>query len=157
MPAPVGRAGQARQSTQGTGGSPHQRELRLARAAGRCGQGARKGKGMARSARRPGRQAQVTGLFVSLLQACASVGPPPGGPPDKAPPKIVSVKPDSDAIVPNFKDDVVIQFDEVIDEMAGGGGGGGGGRGGGGGGGRGGGCFAGGGAGVGGEGSSRQT
>jgi len=36
------------------------------------------------------------------------------------------VKPDSDAIVPNFKDDVVIQFDEVIDEMAGGGGGGGG-------------------------------
>jgi len=41
------------------------------------------------------------------------------------------VKPDSDAIVPNFKDDVVIQFDDVIDEMAGGGGGGGG-RGGGG-------------------------
>ncbi len=79
---------------------------------------------MARSARRPGRQAQVTGLFVSLLQACASVGPPPGGPPDKAPPKIVSVKPDSGAIVPNLKDDVVIQFDEVIDEMAGGGGGG---------------------------------
>ena len=86
---------------------------------------------MARSARRLGRQAQVTGLFVSLLQACASVGPPPGGPPDKAPPKIVSVKPDSGAIVPNFKDDVVIQFDDVIDEMAGGGGGGGG-RGGGG-------------------------
>ena len=79
---------------------------------------------MARSARRLGRQAQVTGLFVSLLQACASVGPPPGGPPDKAPPKIVSVKPDSGAIVPNLKDDVVIQFDEVIDEMAGGGGGG---------------------------------
>jgi hypothetical protein len=83
---------------------------------------------MARSARRPGRQAQVARLLVALpplLVACASVGTPPGGPPDKEPPKIVSVKPESGAVVPKFGGDIVIQFDEVIDEMAGGGGGGG--------------------------------
>jgi hypothetical protein len=56
--------------------------------------------------------------------ACASVGAPPGGPPDKAPPKIVAVKPESGAMVPNFHGDANIQFDEVIDEMAGSGGGG---------------------------------
>jgi hypothetical protein len=72
---------------------------------------------MARPARRSGRQAQVAGLLLVLL-ACASVGDPPGGPPDLAPPKIVSVKPDSGEIVPNLKDDLVIRFDEVIEEMA---------------------------------------
>src|SRR6266850_7620919 len=83
---------------------------------------------MARSARRPGRQAQIARLLVvalaaaALLLACASVGTPPGGPPDKAPPKIVQVKPESGATVPNFHGDAAIQFDEVIDEMAGGGG-----------------------------------
>ena len=76
---------------------------------------------MARSARRPGRQAQVAGLLVVLL-ACASVGDPPGGPPDVAPPTIISVKPDSGAVVPGFKGDAVIRFDEVVDEMATGGG-----------------------------------
>src|SRR2546426_6250916 len=82
---------------------------------------------MARSARRPGRQAQVTGLLLALSLACASVGTPPGGPPDKEPPKIVHVKPESGAVVPNLSADAVIQFDEVIDEMAGGGASGGGG------------------------------
>jgi len=81
---------------------------------------------MARSARRPGRQAQVTRLLVAagaaLLLACASVGTPPGGPPDKEPPKIVQVKPESGAVVPNWKSSVVIQYDNVIDEMAGSGG-----------------------------------
>ncbi len=81
---------------------------------------------MARSARRPGRQAQIPRLFVgalgALLLACASVGAPPGGPPDKEPPKIVQVKPESGAMVPNFHGDAAIQFNEVIDEMAGGGG-----------------------------------
>src|SRR6266550_7191399 len=110
-------------------GATDQRRLRLARAAGRCGQGARKGKGMARSARRPGRQAQIARLLVgalaALLLACASVGTPPGGPPDKEAPKIVQVKPESGAVVPNWKSSVVIQYDEVIDEMASSGGGGG--------------------------------
>ncbi|HLZ46600.1 MAG TPA: Ig-like domain-containing protein [Gemmatimonadales bacterium] len=77
---------------------------------------------MARSARRPGRQAQVARLLVSaaaaVVAACASVGTPPGGPPDKDPPEILSVKPESGAVVPNFDGDLVIQFDEVVDEMA---------------------------------------
>ena len=80
---------------------------------------------MARPAQRAGWQTQVTGLLVGFLLGCASVQPPPGGPPDKAPPKILSVNPDSGAVVPNLKGDVVIRFDEVIDEMASGGSGGG--------------------------------
>ena len=82
---------------------------------------------MARSARRTGRQAQVAGLLlaagVAFALACASVQPPPGGPPDKAPPRIVHVEPESGAVVPNFDGDIEIQFDEVIDEQAAGGGG----------------------------------
>ena len=84
---------------------------------------------MARSARRPGRQAQVTGLLLALGVAwawsaggCASIGQPPGGPPDSAPPRILLVKPESGSVVPNLSDDAVIQFDEVIEEMAGSGG-----------------------------------
>jgi hypothetical protein len=50
---------------------------------------------------------------------------PPGGPPDSTPPHIVVVRPESGAVVPAWKGDAVIDFDEVIDEMAGGGGGGG--------------------------------
>ncbi len=60
------------------------------------------------------------------MSACASVGTPPGGPADTDPPKIVSVRPESGAVVPNWKDEVSIQFDEVVDEMAAGGGAGGG-------------------------------
>jgi len=89
---------------------------------------------MARSARRPGRQAQVAGLLVALAGgaavwaasgACASIQPPPGGPPDSTPPHIVHVEPESGAVVPKFDGDIVIQFDETVDEMAGGGPGGG--------------------------------
>ena len=80
---------------------------------------------MARAARRAGRQAQGPGLRVilfgaALLAACANPGDPPGGPPDVAPPTIVTVRPESGAVVPDWKDDAVIQFDEVIDEMGGG-------------------------------------
>ncbi len=92
---------------------------------------------MARSARRPGRQAQIIGLLLALLLVgawetsggCASIGTPPGGPPDSTPPRIVHVRPESGAVVPNYHGDAVIQFDEIVEEMAGGGGpGGGGGR-----------------------------
>src|SRR4051794_41860391 len=84
---------------------------------------------MARSARRIGRQAQVAGLLLAsaagagVALACASVGAPPGGPPDKEPPTIVHVEPESGAVVPNFDGDIEIQFDEVVDEQGGGGGG----------------------------------
>ncbi len=80
---------------------------------------------MALPARRAGRQAQVAGLLVTVaLGGCANLAEPPGGPPDSTPPHIVLVRPESGAVVSNLKGDVVIQFDEVIDEMAGGGGGG---------------------------------
>jgi len=92
---------------------------------------------MARSARRPGRQAQIIGLLLALLLVgawetsggCASIGTPPGGPPDSTPPRIVHVRPESGAVVPNYHGDAVIQFDEIVEEMAGGGGPGGGGGG----------------------------
>src|SRR6266550_8585089 len=129
MSQALGRKGSIGKAARGPGRPADQPELRVSGATGRRGQGARKGKGMARSARRPGRQAQVARLLLAggaagaaLLLACASVGAPPGGPPDKAPPKIVHVKPESGVTVPNFHGDANIQFDEVIDEMAGGGG-----------------------------------
>jgi hypothetical protein len=99
---------------------------------------------VAQPARCAGRQAQGAGLLLTLAAlaagsvssgGCAKVLDPPGGPPDSLPPHILVVRPDSGAVIPDLKGDAVIQFDEVIDEMAGGGGGGvGGGRGGGGGG-----------------------
>src|SRR5258706_14379135 len=124
MSQALGGKGSIGKAARGPGRPADQPELRVSGATGRCGQGARKGKGMARSARRPGRQAQVARLLLAggaaaaLLLACASVGTPPGGPPDKEPPKIVQVKPESGAVVPNWKSSVVIQYDEVIDEMA---------------------------------------
>jgi hypothetical protein len=84
---------------------------------------------MARPARRSRRQTQIARLLLAgaagLVLACASVGDPPGGPPDVAPPKIMSIKPESGAVVPDFKDNLVIQFDETVDEQPGGRGGGG--------------------------------
>jgi len=75
---------------------------------------------VAHAARRPRRQAQSAGLLLALACAgCASQGDPPGGPPDTAPPQVMTVRPDSGAVLPELKGDVVIQFDEVIDEMPG--------------------------------------
>ncbi|HEY8256241.1 MAG TPA: Ig-like domain-containing protein [Gemmatimonadales bacterium] len=42
--------------------------------------------------------------------------PPPGGPPDVAPPQLVSTRPDSMAQLPGFSGDVEFRFDEVISE-----------------------------------------
>jgi Big-like domain-containing protein len=73
-----------------------------------------------------GRQAQGPGLLLTLaLAACANTGEPPGGPPDTAPPSVVAVRPESGSVVQELRGDAVVQFDEVIEEMAGGGGGGG--------------------------------
>jgi hypothetical protein len=51
------------------------------------------------------------------MYACANVANPPGGPPDVAPPRLVSMRPESGAIVPGWRDEVELRFDEVIDEM----------------------------------------
>jgi hypothetical protein len=58
----------------------------------------------------------AAGLVV--LAACASQGEPPGAPPRLVPPAIILVSPDSGAVLPTLSGDAVIQFDEVIDEMA---------------------------------------
>ncbi|HEY6784391.1 MAG TPA: Ig-like domain-containing protein [Gemmatimonadales bacterium] len=58
-----------------------------------------------------------------VTTACASMGQPPGAPPRLTPPAIILVSPDSGAVLPTFSGDAVIQFDEVIDEMAQGSGG----------------------------------
>ena len=44
------------------------------------------------------------------------MGPPPGGPPDKAPPRLLSTVPESLGVYPEFKGDVEFQFDETLSE-----------------------------------------
>ena len=72
--------------------------------------------GAARSARR---QAACLGLLVAAWVGCATIQDPPGGPPDFAPPILLSVTPDSGAVLDGFDDDLEFQFDEVIDERSG--------------------------------------
>lgn len=75
---------------------------------------------MARPAPSAGRQAHGARLLLAaLVGACANQGEPPGGPPHTTPPKIVRTVPESAAIVPDFRGDAIIEFDEVIDEMPG--------------------------------------
>lgn len=50
------------------------------------------------------------------MLACARMEPPPGGPPDAAPPQLIRVSPDSFATLPDFGDEVEFVFDEVISE-----------------------------------------
>lgn len=53
--------------------------------------------------------------FVALVAACAQPSPPPGGPPDIAPPVLVGVSPDSGAVNARPRE-VVFRFDEVVSE-----------------------------------------
>ncbi len=55
-------------------------------------------------------------MTALLLLACARIEPPPGGPPDAAPPQLVRTNPDSFASIPDFDDEVEFLFDEVISE-----------------------------------------
>ncbi|GBD33592.1 MAG: hypothetical protein KatS3mg081_0729 [Gemmatimonadales bacterium] len=65
--------------------------------------------------------ASVAAGTALITGACASVQPPPGGPPDPNPPAIVAIIPDSGSVAEGLRDPLVIQFDEVIDERSGGG------------------------------------
>ena len=56
-------------------------------------------------------------LAAVLLAGCAHIEPPPGGPEDKDPPKLVATRPDTMARVPAFRDPVVLAFDERISEQ----------------------------------------
>ena len=51
-----------------------------------------------------------------VVGACANIQPPPGGPPDTAPPQLVSTSPESLAVLPEFDGDVEFRFSEVIAE-----------------------------------------
>jgi hypothetical protein len=51
-----------------------------------------------------------------MLTGCAKMEPPPGGPPDPMPPQLVTTRPDSFAVLPQFSGSVEFRFDEVISE-----------------------------------------
>jgi hypothetical protein len=54
-------------------------------------------------------------LVLAGAIACASASPPPGGPEDRSPPRLVGVTPDSNAV--NVRDrNVTFQFDETIND-----------------------------------------
>ncbi|HJU65163.1 MAG TPA: Ig-like domain-containing protein [Gemmatimonadaceae bacterium] len=54
-------------------------------------------------------------IVAAAVLACASPGPPPGGPEDRAAPEVLSISPDSGSVgrVPRA---VVFRFDEVVSE-----------------------------------------
>jgi hypothetical protein len=51
-----------------------------------------------------------------VLPACARMEPPPGGPPDATPPRLIATRPDSFAVLRPFRGVAEFQFDEVISE-----------------------------------------
>ena len=53
---------------------------------------------------------------VLCLVACARIEPPPGGPPDTAPPRLESSSPEPMASLPDFDGEVEFRFNEVISE-----------------------------------------
>jgi hypothetical protein len=57
----------------------------------------------------------IAAAGLAACVACASASPPPGGPEDHNPPRVISVTPDSNAV--NVRDrSVVFQFDETIND-----------------------------------------
>jgi Bacterial Ig-like domain len=64
---------------------------------------------------RPGpRFAAAVALLILL--ACAKMGAPPGGPPDKVPPRLLATVPESVGVYPDWKSDVEFRFDEIVSE-----------------------------------------
>ncbi|HEV8176393.1 MAG TPA: Ig-like domain-containing protein, partial [Gemmatimonadales bacterium] len=53
---------------------------------------------------------------LSALSACARIEPPPGGPPDAEPPRLLATRPDSFVRLTPFKGAAEFQFDEVVSE-----------------------------------------
>jgi hypothetical protein len=56
------------------------------------------------------------GALLLLATACANIQPPPGGPRDVEPPRLVGTFPESVAVLPGFKGNVEFRFSEVISE-----------------------------------------
>ncbi|HSB53346.1 MAG TPA: Ig-like domain-containing protein, partial [Gemmatimonadales bacterium] len=55
-------------------------------------------------------------LALLALIACAKMGAPPGGPPDKVAPKLLATVPESVGVYPGWKRDVEFRFDEIVSE-----------------------------------------
>jgi hypothetical protein len=55
-------------------------------------------------------------LAVALATGCASQGMPPGGPPDKTPPVLLKVSPESGSLRISPRQVVTFSFDEVVNE-----------------------------------------
>jgi hypothetical protein len=62
------------------------------------------------------RKALSAALTAVGALSCARVEPPPGGPLDAIPPRLVGTRPDSLAVLPDFSGDVEFVFDEVVSE-----------------------------------------
>jgi Bacterial Ig-like domain/Carboxypeptidase regulatory-like domain len=87
--------------------------VQLKRGGGAAG---RRGGRLARSFACSRRAALLT-ICPAALLACARIEPPPGGPPDRAPPRLIVTQPDSLASLAGFHGVVEFQFDEVISEL----------------------------------------
>ncbi len=59
---------------------------------------------------------RLLGGLSLLTLACARMEPPPGGPPDLAPPQLVATSPETFQTLPDFDGSVEFMFDEVISE-----------------------------------------
>jgi hypothetical protein len=55
-------------------------------------------------------------ICPAALLSCARMEPPPGGPPDAMPPRLIAARPDSLAVLRAFRGVAEFQFDEVISE-----------------------------------------
>lgn len=55
-------------------------------------------------------------ICPAALLACARIEPPPGGPPDAEPPRLITTRPDSFARLTPFRGVAEFQFDEVVSE-----------------------------------------
>ena len=58
----------------------------------------------------------LSAVSAFSVLSCARIEPPPGGPPDRAPPRLIAVEPDSFAVLRGFKGAAEFHFDEVISE-----------------------------------------
>ncbi len=68
------------------------------------------------TARTERRLATLCVLCALCVLSCAKIEPPPGGPPDLAPPQLVSTRPDAMERLTGFSGSVEFRFDEVISE-----------------------------------------
>jgi hypothetical protein len=68
--------------------------------------------------RRPGWRLSALSAFsaLSAIAACARIEPPPGGPPDRAPPRLIATRPESLATLRAFRGEAEFLFDEVVSE-----------------------------------------